>query len=278
MDAKRWLIAASVFCVAAAAEPFQLDWKDGMLTISKPGMPGGFVEVWYIEAFCRSDAHDAEWSDTVIPHDSILVKRSDDGNHLELRSLLENNVAVEHEITAEEDAVSFRVHIYNPTLDYAEVHWAQPCIRVGPFTGTHDPENTSTYEYLPKSFVFIDNELTRMPTPTWATEARYTPGQVWRAPHVDGKDVNPRPLNPDVPSNGLIGCFSENEDWILATAWEPYHELFQGVITCLHSDFHIGGLKPRERKNIRGAIYIFQGDEAQLLEKYRSDFPEHAKP
>ena len=28
----------------------------------------------------------------------------------------------------------------------------------------------------------------------------------------------------------------------LATAWEPYQELFQGVIVCMHSDFRIGGL------------------------------------
>ena len=29
----------------------------------------------------------------------------------------------------------------------------------------------------------------------------------------------------------------------MATAWEPYQELFQGVIVCLHSDFRIGGLE-----------------------------------
>ena len=54
-----------------------------------------------------------------------------------------------------------------------------------------------------------------------------------------------------MPSNGLIGCFSAEESQVLATAWEPYQELFQGVITCLHSDFRIGGLKPGETDALR---------------------------
>jgi hypothetical protein len=45
--------------------------------------------------------------------------------------------------------------------------------------------------------------------------------------HVSRREVNPRPLNADVPSNGLIGCFSADEKMILATASEPYQELFQ---------------------------------------------------
>jgi predicted neuraminidase len=62
---------------------------------------------------------------------------------------------------------------------------------------------------------------------------------------------------------------------ILATAWEPYQELFQGVIVCLHSDFRIGGLKPGEQKRIRGKLYLVPADEEALLARYRRDFPEH---
>jgi hypothetical protein len=91
---------------------------------------------------------------------------------------------------------------------------------------------------------------------------------------VDRNDVNPRPLSAIVPSNGLIGCYSADEKKIMATAWEPYQELFQGVIVCLHSDFRIGGLKPGETKRIRGKIYLMDADVAKLLERYRKDFPE----
>ena len=88
-------------------------------------------------------------------------------------------------------------------------------------------------------------------------------------------DVNPRPLNDQIPSNGLIGCYSSDDQWIFATAFEPYQELFQGVIVCLHSDFRIGGLAPGESKNIRGKIYVCPADVTALVKRYQNDFPEH---
>ena len=99
-----------------------------------------------------------------------------------------------------------------------------------------------------------------------------TPGQVWRPASVPPNDVNPRPLNPQIPSNGLIGCFSADESLILATAWDPYQELFQGVLRCLHSDFRIGGLRPGETKRIRGKMYFLTNDIPALLKRYVGDF------
>jgi hypothetical protein len=63
---------------------------------------------------------------------------------------------------------------------------------------------------------------------------------------------------------------------LFATAFEPYQELFQGVIVCLHSDFRIGGLKAGETKHVRGKIYIVPNDVPALLARYARDFPEHA--
>jgi hypothetical protein len=115
-----------------------------------------------------------------------------------------------------------------------------------------------------------------MPTPNWATEALYTPGQVWAGPGVDRDDVNPRPLSDAHPSNGLIGCYSADEKMILAICFEPYQELFQGVAACLHSDFRLGGVAPGETKRVRGKIYILPADTELLLKRYRTDFPEQA--
>ncbi|MGE3316118.1 MAG: hypothetical protein AB7O26_13465 [Planctomycetaceae bacterium] len=60
-------------------------------------------------------------------------------------------------------------------------------------------------------------------------------------------------------------------------AWEPYQELFQGVIVCIHSDFRIGGLKPGQQRMIHGQIYLVEPDIEKLLARYRKDFP-HAAP
>jgi hypothetical protein len=253
-----------------------LAWADNMLTIRGPRLPGGELKVWYLEAYCRPGSTDRDWSQTVIPHKTQLVERSPDGRFLRLRCKLEDGVVVEHEIRAGRDEVDFRLVAANPTAAESQAHWAQPCLRVASFTGVK-PERDSE-EYLPKCFVFIDGRPERLPTKPWATQARYTPGQVWCPAHVSRDDVNPRPLSPLVPSHGLIGCYSADDQMILATAWEPYQELFQGIIVCLHADFRIGGLAPGESKRIRGKIYLVGPDLDRLFERYRKDFPEHVEP
>jgi hypothetical protein len=184
---------------------------------------------------------------------------------------------VQHRIRAADDEVDFRLVARNPTPAESQAHWAQPCIRVGDFTGF--PAVTRAREdYLPKCFLFVEGRPARLPVEPWATKARYVPGQVWCPRHVNRNDVNPRPLSEIVPSNGLVGCYSADDRLIMAVAWEPYQELFQGVISCLHSDFRIGGLKPGESKNIRGKLYLVPADMEALLARYQRDFPEHAAP
>ncbi len=267
---------------ASAEEPqspreLKISWEKNYLTISGEHVPGKNVSVLYLEAYCRPDAHETDWSGhTVIGHKTEQVSASEDRKKIELLCTLNDGVTVKHIISAAAEEVDFRLTAHNPTDKASQAHWAQPCIRVGAFTGLGDPKNPRSEEYIKKCFVFLDGKLSRMPTKDWATKARYVPGQVWRAPNVPGKDVNPRPLNPHVPSNGIIGCYSGDDKWILASVWEPYHELFQGVITCVHSDFRIGGLKPGETKTIRGKIYIVPNDVEALLKRYHKDFPEHA--
>lgn len=258
---------------AEGHEPdLRLNWRQNILTITGERLPGKKLKVWYLEAYCRPGSTDRDWRETVIGHRTELVSASGDGKHLQLRCRLDDGVVVEHEISARDDGVAFDLVAKNPTDRVSQAHWAQPCIRVDAFTG-RDQQT-----YLKKCFVFYDGRLTRMPTPHWATKARYTPGQVWRPHHVDRDDVNPRPLSPLVPSNGLIGCFSADGQLILAAAWEPYQELFQGVIVCIHSDFRIGGLQPGEQKKIRGRIYLMESDVDELLARYHRDFPEHLNP
>lgn len=244
-----------------------INWDENMLLIRGEHLPGGSIEVWYLEAFCRAGSHDRDWNETLIGHQTKLVSASSDGKIIVLESLLDDGVVAKHTITVDNDEIIFDVNITNPTERRSEVHWAQPCIRVDNFTGLGQED------YVNKSFLFINNKLTMISEmPEWNTEARYTPGQVWRPANVSPDDVNPRPLNPIIPDNGLIGCFSSNDKLLLATAWEPWQELFQGIIVCLHSDFRIGGLNPQETKNIKGKIYIMKNDIDQLVKRYENDF------
>ena len=273
-----WMVAllASTLAADESGRGLTLSWAKEMLTIRGAHLPGGAVDVWYIEAYCRPGSTRRDWKQTVIPHRTEMVESDADGRRIKLRSRLEDGVVVDHEIRAGRDEIDFRLIATNPTAVESQAHWGQPCVRVDRFTGTK--ADRSSEEYLPRCFVYIDGKPARMPTIPWARSALYTPGQVWCPEAVSREDVNPRPLSSIVPSNGLIGCVSADGKELLATAWEPYQELFQGVIVCLHSDFRIGGLKPGQSKTIRGKIYLMPADFAALEARYREDFPEHGRP
>jgi len=261
---------------AAETNQLTLDWNDNILTIHGDHLPGKQMTVWYLEAYCRDNSQTTHWRDhTVVGHTTHLVSKTDDGSQIKLQCKVNDGVILNHTITATTDEVDIKITAHNPTNKRSEAHWAQPCIRVGEFTGTGPAQTEDKYAYMAKSFVFLDGKLSRMPTRDWATEARYIPGQVWAGPNVPRADVNPRPLHPDVPSNGLIGCFSDDNKMLFATAFEPYQELFQGVIRCLHSDFRLGGLEAGETLEIKGKLYFLDNDIAALLNRYYKDFPTH---
>lgn len=246
------------------------------LTIEGTHLPGGPIRINYLEAYCRANSTDADWvQHTVIPHQVEYISSHDICKSLRLRDRLADGVTVEHTIVAEEGEVSFALTAHNPGESASAVHWAQPCVRLGKFTGYAD-DNPNIDDYLPQCFILLEGKPTRLSdVQPWAKQARYTPGQVWCPLGVPRTDVNPRPLSPLVPSHGLIGAYSHDGKMLFATAWEPYQELFQGVARCLHSDLRIGGLEPGETKTIRGKIYLLETNIDTLLAKYQQDFPEH---
>ncbi len=254
------------------ATRLRIHWAANTLTIAAPeggpALPGEKLTVNYLEAYCRPGSTDRDWRETVIKHTTRLVSADTNGHRLVLECRLADGVTVRHEIVAAADCIGFQLVAHNPTKTASEAHWAQPCIRVAGFTGF------AQETYLPRCFIFIEGEVAMLPTKPWATKARYIPGQVYCPADVNRNDVNPRPLSAIVPSHGLIGCFSADGKWIMASAWEPYQELFQGVITCIHSDFRLGGLKAGETKRIRGKIYVTRDPIDALVKRYERDFHE----
>ena len=248
-----------------------ISWKDEVLSVYGPELVEDGLRINFLEAYCRDGSTDRDWNETVIPHRTKLVRIDDDHRSITLQNILDDGVVVDHEIRAGQDELDFRAIAHNPTSTPSRAHWAQPCIHVDSFTGK------TQSDYVPQCFIFVDGKVSRLPTEPWATTARYVPGQVYAVRGIDRNDVNPRPLSALTPSRGLIGCYSADGRHILATAWEPYQELFQGVVVCIHSDFRIGGLAPGERKQIRGKLYLVGSSIADLLSRYERDFPEHVE-
>ncbi len=259
------------------AQGLSVHWSERYLEVRGDSIPGGPIRTHYLEAYCRPGSTDRDWHETVIPHESKLVSATSNGKRIEIEDRLDDGVIVHHVIEAGKDEVTFELKATNPTDKVSQAHWAQPCMRIDRFTGTDKANSREVYPpYIKKCFLMVNGNVTRMPTKPWALEARYVPGQVYAPATVDRDDVNPRPLSNIIPSSGLTGCFSADESMILAVAWQPYQEVFQGVITCLHNDFRIGGLAPGETKTIRGKLYVVPADIDKLIKRFRADFPEQA--
>src|SRR5436190_6711538 len=168
-----------------------VSWAANKLKISGAKIPGGEIEILYLEAYCRPGSTDRDWRETVIGHETEKLSANADGSVVRLRDRLRDGVTVEHTITAGADEVDFRLVAHNPTATVSQAHWAQPCMRVDKFTGCpRDDARALVPAYVRKCFLFLDGKLTRLPTQPWADQARYTPGQVYCPRGVDRNDVN----------------------------------------------------------------------------------------
>jgi hypothetical protein len=251
---------------AANAASLSLSWTNNMLTISGPELPGKSFNVWWLEAFCRKGSTKRVWDQTTIPHKTELLSASADGTHLRLRSRVEPNVEVLHELQAHQNDVDCQLVLKNHDSRPVDLEWLEPCIRVDRFTGLKQ----STY--ISKSFIFTDRGLTFLDAMPRNEEALYRGGQVYVPPEISLEDVNPRPISTVRPVNALIGCLSADGQYLLASAWSRTQHLFQGVIVCLHNDPHVGGLAAGETKKLHGKFYVMKNDPAELLRRYQQDF------
>jgi hypothetical protein len=247
-----------------AGEKLTLGWTNNMLRISGSQVPGEYVEIWYLEAFCRSGSTHRKWEQTTIPHRTELISATP--QRVRLRTKVEPAVILEHEITASEDAVDFKVTARNDGTEYNDVQWFQPCMRVDRFTGAKQTN------YIEQSFIFTEAGAKLLSELPRNEEGIYRGGQVYVPAGVPPEDVNPRPISDIRPANDLIGCYSKDGKKILATAWDSTQELFQGVIVCLHNDPRIGGLKPGGSKALKGKVYILENDLEELRRRYRAEF------
>lgn len=248
------------------SDDLHIQWKNNTLTISGENLPGKKMNINYLEAFCKTGSTNRKWEETTIPHETKLISPAGNDKHIKLRTIVNPDIEVIHDITAREDEVEFNLVFHNKSNKAIDIEWFQPCISVDQFT------NRKQEDYITRCFIFTNSGLTTLDKTRRTEEAVYKGGQVYVPQGINLNDVNPRPLSPDQPANGLIGCFSYDNKYIMATAWDNYQELFQGIFVCIHSDPRIGGLKADEIKKLKGKLYIVKNDPEKLLQRYKRDF------
>ncbi len=255
--------------LVSAADRMSLSWTNNLLTVRDARLPGGRLEVWYLEAFCRAGGWARPWDQTRMSHQTTLLFAAPDSSELRFRTTVGPAIEVLHEVRAGADELDLTFTLTNHGTDVWDAQWFQPaCIRVADFTGR------GQQDYASRSFVFTESGLTTLDRMQRTTNALYLGGQVYLPPDIRPEDANPRPLARRRVTNGLIGCFSADDRWLLATASDRTFELFEGVYVCLHSDPLIGGLQPAETKRLRQKLYLLPNDSALLLRRYRMDFPD----
>src|SRR5947209_9797716 len=62
------LLGAALAAPAGTTDGLAIGWTNNMLSISSPNIPGGKVNTWYLEAFCRSGSTHRDWHQTTNPH------------------------------------------------------------------------------------------------------------------------------------------------------------------------------------------------------------------
>ena len=144
---------------------------------------------------------------------------------------------VRHLIHVVPDGVDMQMTLTDPTDDAIDIEWGVTCVQVGDFAGAGSARDEAD---IRKCFIFTEHGLTTLDHTRRTEDAPYRGGQVYVPPAINPADVNERPLSPDVRVNGLIGCFSIDGRYLLATAWRPTERLFQGVIKCIHNDLRVG--------------------------------------
>jgi len=251
-----------------AGDAFALSWTNNLLSISSPKLPGGKLDILYLEAFCHKGSTQRDWGKTVLRHKTVLVSNAP--QHLGFRTQVVPDVEVLHEVRSSADEVDFQFTFNNRGTNAVDLEWFQPaCIRVAEFTGRGQSN------YISRSFIFTDRGLTTLDKTRRQTDGFYRGGQVYVPHGIDLADVNPRPLCLDQPVSGLIGCFSSDGKYLLATASNRTQELFEGVFVCLHSDPRVGGLAAGETKKIHAKLYLLDNNPDELLRRYRKDFLEN---
>ncbi len=63
----------SLISFTVSLRALEVSWTNNLLSVTGTNVPSGKLEVWYLEAFCRSGAHHQDWRKTTLPHQTTLL-------------------------------------------------------------------------------------------------------------------------------------------------------------------------------------------------------------
>ena len=173
-----------------------LAWDKQLLTWSDPSFPGGSLQIWYPEAFCRTGAHGQTWDKTTWPHRTELLATNAAGTEIQFLTVVRETVELRHTARLLPDGLEFDFEFTNRGPDI-DLQWFQPaCVRVAGFTGADQQT------FVDRSFIFTADGLAWLGGPGRTTRALYLGGQVFIPEFTQPGDANPRPIASARPVHG----------------------------------------------------------------------------
>src|SRR5438874_13711926 len=87
-------LAMLMAVLGSKGDGIRIDWSQNRLSVLSSELPGGKVEIWYLEAFCRKGSTKRKWEETVIPQQTVRLDGSGPADHIRLKTMLEGGVSV----------------------------------------------------------------------------------------------------------------------------------------------------------------------------------------
>ena len=251
-----WLLGVYWICFSSPAAPVVLEkWERGV-AVHAPGEKGMTVWLWFYEwnmfsAATRGQHTRGQWLNRVSVNDA--------GS----RAVIDCRPNFRLEMKAVADGAELTLQAINKSgHDWPELAGIIACFNPGPADRRNAQfANTNTFFHGPKGLAPLRkreihfNAALRKAIDAEAKDGKYIWSGKW--PKVE----------PNATA-GLLVRESTDGQWVTGIAWDRFlsaqgHNPWQ----CMHLGLHLGPLARGKSRTVRGRIFLFKGNRADLLKR-----------
>jgi arylsulfatase A-like enzyme len=246
----------------AATKPARVarlfDWERG-IGVESPEQPGMAVYLWVYEWNMFEAVNASRYTHNEFAR--FTHSAAADGRTAEVRA---EDIILK--ATAVRDGADLELTVTNRSdHDWPEMAAIVPCFNPGP-PATRNPQFINKNTYFPTANGLAKQDL---------REIHYNADLRDRIDALSdhGQFVWSRkwPTSPVNATGGLIIRESNDGRWVAGISWDRFLSV-QGhnPWDCMHLSVRVGPLKRGESRTVHGRIYLFRGDRAECLKRFRA--------
>src|SRR6185369_9948127 len=109
--------------IGKSKDSLHITWEHNKLTIWGDNLRGKKINIEYLEAFCKTGSTNRLWDETKIPHETRLVSTDDNNQHITLKTIVQPDIEIKHDIRARKDEVEFNLVVRNKGDKNIDIDW-----------------------------------------------------------------------------------------------------------------------------------------------------------